>query len=91
MRDPSRENKDKAGPRPGPAQMPNQQSRSGAKLPSSRNGSRSQSIDNATGQVVAQKARRKIKQLQTKKANDKLARLEKMYQELTEIEANQKC
>ena len=34
----------------------------------------------------AQRSRQRIKQVQTKKANDRLARLEKMYQELTEIE-----
>ena len=34
----------------------------------------------------AQRSRTKFKQVQTKKANDRLARLEKMYQELTEIE-----
>ena len=49
--------------------------------------SRSMSKDpNATTQSVGQKAKRKYKQMQTKKANDRLARLEKMYQELTQIE-----
>ena len=93
LRDASRENRDKAGnrPRAAPGQMLNRQSHSDTKRPSSRNRSRSQSIDpNFTSQSVAQKAKKKFKQLQTKKANDKLARLEKMYQELTEIEANQK-
>ena len=37
---------------------------------------------------VAKRAKKKFKQIQTKKANDRLARLEKMYQELTECEAN---
>jgi hypothetical protein len=35
---------------------------------------------------VGTQAKKKFKQIQTKKANDRLARLEKMYQELTQIE-----
>ena len=46
--------------------------------------SRSNSMDPVGN--VQQKTRLKQKQAQTKKANDRLARLEKMYQELTEIE-----
>lgn len=49
---------------------------------SSRNRSRSQSVDPNRNQ----NQRIKHKQIQTKRANDRLARLEKMYQELTEIE-----
>jgi hypothetical protein len=42
----------------------------------------SRSVD-PTSQSVGQRAKKKFKQIQTKKANDRLARLEKMYQELT--------
>jgi hypothetical protein len=44
--------------------------------------------DKKQGQTSAKTtAKKKLKTLQDKKSNNRLARLEKMYQELTEIEA----
>ena len=39
------------------------------------------------GAAASKTAKQKLKNLQNKKSNQRLAKLEKMYQELTEIEA----
>lgn len=38
-------------------------------------------------ETVAQKAKKKLKTLQNKKSNQRLARIEKIYQEICEIES----
>lgn len=46
----------------------------------------SKKVENSAG-VASKAAKQKLKNLQNKKSNQRLAKLEKMYQELTEIEA----
>jgi len=46
----------------------------------------SKKVENSAG-VASKTAKQKLKNLQNKKSNQRLAKLEKMYQELTEIEA----